>query len=37
MVRTLTDAEVAGLRAIADGYVAKAKRYSAHLRRHSGD
>ena len=35
VVRTLTDAEVAGLRAMAEGYVAKAKRYRAHLRQHA--
>ena len=32
VVRTLTDAEVAGIRAIADGYVANAKRYRALLK-----
>jgi carbonic anhydrase/acetyltransferase-like protein (isoleucine patch superfamily) len=37
VVRTLTDAEVAGLRVMAEGYVAKAKRYNAHLLRQSGD
>ena len=32
VIRTLTDAEAAGLRAMADGYVTKAKRYCMHLR-----
>jgi carbonic anhydrase/acetyltransferase-like protein (isoleucine patch superfamily) len=36
VIRTLTDAEVAGLRVMAEGYVAKAKRYSVHLHRQSG-
>ncbi len=31
VVRTLTDEEVAGLRAIAAGYVANARRYLAQL------
>ena len=31
VIRTLTDAEVAGIRAIADGYVANARRYLARL------
>ncbi len=31
VVRTLTEAEIAGIRAISDGYVANARRYLAHL------
>jgi len=31
VIRTLTDAEVAGIRAISEGYVANARRYLEHL------
>jgi carbonic anhydrase/acetyltransferase-like protein (isoleucine patch superfamily) len=31
VVRTLTDAEIAGIRAISDGYIANARRYLAHF------
>jgi hypothetical protein len=31
VVRTLTDEEVAGIRAISDGYVANARRYLQRL------